>query len=382
VSRADTVFYTRVFGLVAVSLLAVALFQILQPFVGPILWALLLAFMLDPVNRVMRRALGERRGIAALLLTLAATLLVVGPGAGLTVVFAQQAGELIGVLQNVAARYHIENAADLLRMPLLEDAVRWLSRFAPISAAQVQSWTVQGGQTLLRTLVGVSAVLLSGALGVVVNFILMLFLLFFFLRDGEEMAARAIRLVPMESERKDHLVRHLTAVTRAVVLGSLITAIVQGLLVGIALAIAGLPSPVVFGVLAAIASLVPLVGTALIWVPAAVVLLAQGHGGYALFVVLWGVLVVANADNFIRPVFISGRAQISTLPVFLGLMGGLSAFGAIGMVLGPVIVALVIALLGFVEQSRPAEAAPVPAGSTASPAPAPTPAGAGEPGVP
>src|SRR5215510_4172630 len=111
------------------------------------LWALLLAFMLDPVNRALRRALRERRGTAALVLTLAATLLVVGPGAGLTVVFAQQAGELISVMQDVAARYHIENTADLLRMPLLERAVRWLSGFAPISAAQVQSWTVQGGQT-------------------------------------------------------------------------------------------------------------------------------------------------------------------------------------------------------------------------------------------
>jgi predicted PurR-regulated permease PerM len=366
VSSPDTAFYTRVFGLVAIGLLGLALLRILQPFVAPMLWALLLAFMLAPANQAMRRAVKERRSVAALLLTLATTLLVVGPGVGLTVAFAQQAGDLIGVLQEVAARYHIGQAADLLRVPVLDRAIRWLSQFAPISVAQIQSWTVEGGQALLLALVGVSGVLLSGALGAVVNFILTLFLLFFFLRDGDEMAARAIRLIPMEPERKAHLVGHLTAVTRAVVLGSLVTALAQGLLVGIALAIVGLPSPVVFGVFTAIASLVPLVGTALVWVPAGIALLVQGRVGAAVFVLLWGVLVVSSADNFVRPLFISGRAQISTLPVFLGLMGGLGAFGAIGMFLGPVIVALVIALLGFVEESRAAAPPPVPAGPTDS----------------
>src|SRR5262249_45500657 len=161
---------------------------------------------------------------------------------------------------------------------------------------------------------------------------------------------------------------------------SLVTSLVQGVLVGTALAIVGLPSPVVFGVLAAIASLVPLVGTALVWVPAAIALIVQGRVGAAVFVLLWGVLVVSSADNFVRPLFLSGRAQISTLPVFLGLMGGLSAFGAIGMFLGPVIVALVIALLGFVEEARAADAPAVPAAPVESPRVTPAAVRAGDPG--
>jgi predicted PurR-regulated permease PerM len=128
--------------------------------------------------------------------------------------------------------------------------------------------------------------------------------------------------------------------------------VVQGALVGVAFALVGLPSPVVFGVLAMLAALVPLFGTALIWVPAAGVLAAQRRWGAAIFMAAWGVFVVAGSDNVVRPMFISGRAQISTLPVFLGLAGGLSAFGPIGMVLGPVIVALVLALLRFAEESR------------------------------
>jgi predicted PurR-regulated permease PerM len=144
-------------------------------------------------------------------------------------------------------------------------------------------------------------------------------------------------------------------VTHAVVLGTLLTAVAQGVLMGVGFAIVGLPSPVVFGVLTAIASLVPFVGTALVWAPAVVVLFAQDRLGAALFLVIWSVVLVGMADNILRPLVVSGRARISTLPVFLGLMGGLSAFGAIGMVLGPVIVALVIALLRFAEESWPAE---------------------------
>src|SRR5262249_9766662 len=172
------------------------------------------------------------------------------------------------------------------------------------------------------------------------------------------MVERAIELVPLDPDRRVQLVDHLSAVTRAVVFGSLITALVQGALVGVGFALTRLPSPVVFGVLAMVAALVPLFGTALVWVPAVIVFAVQGRWGAAIFMTAWGVVVVSGSENVVRPLFISGRAQISTLPVFLGLAGGLSAFGPIGMVLGPVIVALVLALLRFPEQSRPAPPPP------------------------
>src|SRR5262249_52312920 len=153
-------------------------------------------------------------------------------------------------------------------------------------------------------------------------------------------------------ERRWRLIEHLSAVTKAVVFGSLVTAIVQGTLVGIAFAIVGLPSPVFFGGLAILAALVPIVGSALVWVPGAGVLLFHGRWLAAAFLAFWGMVVISMVDNIVRPLFISGRAQISTLPVFLGLAGGLAAFGPIGMVLGPVIVALALALFRLAEEGR------------------------------
>jgi predicted PurR-regulated permease PerM len=115
----------------------------------------------------------------------------------------------------------------------------------------------------------------------------------------------------------------------------------------------------VFGVLSVGAALVPMVGATLVWVPIAVWLGLSGHWGAALFLAIWGVAVISSADNVVRPLFISSRAKISTLPVFIGLLGGISAFGAIGIFLGPVVIALVLALFEFAEEAR-SEAHPSP----------------------
>jgi predicted PurR-regulated permease PerM len=361
-SRFDA-FYSRVFALVAVGLLSLALVRIVYPFAGPILWGLLLAFMLAPVNQALVGALGGRAGLAALLLTIASVLLILLPAVLLGVAFANQAGELVARIQGLAERHHIAGLGDVLRIPMLDRAIQGLGAHVPLSADRIQSWLVEGGQGLLRTLVLASGVIFAGALGAVVQFVLTLFLLFFFLRDGEDLVRRAVRLIPMDPGRKAMLLGHVGAVTHAVVLGTLLTAVAQGVLMGIGFALVGLPSPVVFGVLTAIASLVPLVGTALVWVPAVAVLFAQGRMGAAIFLAIWSIVLVGMADNVLRPLVVSGRAQIATLPIFLGLMGGLSAFGAIGIVLGPAIVALSIALLRYAEESRAAEDPPLTSGA-------------------
>jgi predicted PurR-regulated permease PerM len=239
-----------------------------------------------------------------------------------------------------------------LRIPTVDQAIRYITAMTPITTEQIHDWAIEGGKRLLQALASFGGSLFAGALGAVLGLFLMLFLLFFFLRDGETMLDRVLLLVPMEERRKANLIKHLSSVTKAVVLGALMTALVQGALIGIGFAIVRLPSPIVFAVLASGAALVPLIGTALVWAPAALVLTAQGHGGSAIFLAIWGVALASSTDNFVRPHFISGRAQISTLPVFIGLLGGLSAFGAIGMFLGPVVVALVLALLRFAEESR------------------------------
>ncbi len=350
----DERFFPRIFALVAAALLAYLLWLIMRPFFVPILWALLLAFLLFPLNQKLRQKLGGRSALAALLMTFGVTLGIVIPGALLALLFARQAGELLARVSEVASRYQIERPQDIFRIPVLDRLVHWMDQKTPVSTEQIQQWFVSGARAALELAVAETKVLLVGALGVVLGLLLMLFILYFFFRDGGEMAASVVRIIPASESRTRRLVAHVSEVTRAVVYGSLLTALLQGATVGVAFGIASLPSPVVFGFLAAIASLLPVGGTALVWGPAAIVLAAQGRWGWAIFLGLWGVLVVGLADNLLRPLLISGRAQISTLPVFLGVMGGLAAFGLIGMFLGPVVIALALALLVFAEEEKAA----------------------------
>lgn len=348
-------FTTRVFAVAAAALLLYLLARILRPFLSPILWALLLAFLLFPVNRWVRHRLRGRQAVAALLLTFAVALGVMIPAALLALVFVRQAGDLLTRVSNLATRYQIERPQDVLNIPALGRLARWIDERTPVSTAEIQRWLVSEARTVLEVVLTGGRQVFLGAVGMAVTLLLTLFILYFFFRDGDVVARRALDLVPGEPSQKSALVSHLSEVMRAVVFGALATALVQGALVGLAFAISGLPSPVVFGFLTALAALLPVAGTALVWAPAAIALYAQGRPGWALFMLLWGAVLVGSADNFLRPRLISGRAQISTLPVFLGVMGGLAAFGPIGMFAGPLLIALALALLGFAEESRTGE---------------------------
>jgi predicted PurR-regulated permease PerM len=351
-------FYARVFALGTAAVLGFAVFRIVQPFLGAIFWSILLAFLLWPVNARVRRGVGERRGLAAILLTVSIIVVLAGPAAALAVAFANQAADLVQRVQASAGKLEAFRPGDLLQLPVVRHVVDWVGRFVPISADDIQQGFVRAASAVLAFIVANTGTVVRETFSTILTAVVTLFLLFFFLRDGEQMVARALRRVPLEPARRVQLLEHVSAVTRAVVFGSLVTALVQGALLGIGFAVIGLPSPVVFGVLAAVASLIPFVGTALVWVPGAAALLLQGRWGAALFLAIWSIAIVGTADNFVRPLFISGRAEISTLPAFLGLAGGLSAFGLIGLVLGPVVVALVLALVRFADEASVAVVEP------------------------
>jgi predicted PurR-regulated permease PerM len=177
---------------------------------------------------------------------------------------------------------------------------------------------------------------------------MMLFLLFFLLRDGRGMLKRLIGFIPMEPRPRGQLIAYLGDVTRAVVFGSVATALIQGALAGVGFALVGLPSPVVFAVLATIAAFLP-VGSALVLVPAVLYLIFQGHWGAGIFLAAWsaGVGVI---DNILRPFLTATQAEVSTLAVFVGAIGGASAFGILGLVIGPVLLGFISALLQFAEK--------------------------------
>jgi predicted PurR-regulated permease PerM len=354
-SRADASndrFYARTFALVTAFALGFAFFRIVEPFLAPLMWAAFLAFLFHPLHVRITKRLRNRAHVSSLLLTLFVFVLFIGPITALSAAFAAQAGDLLQFVQTTLADQAKSNVPRLNAVPGVGPVLDWLDEMFGVSAAQVRGWFSVGIQKMLQAMASFGGKIFLGAIGTVVGFVLMLFVLFFFLRDGEKMWNTLRELIPMKEAAKQHLFDHLAAVTRAVVYGTGLTALIQGALVGIAFAIVGLPSPVVFAVITALAALLPFAGSGVVWVPATIVLAAQQRWGAALFMLIWGALLVSLVDNFIRPMLVSGRAEVGTLTVFIGVLGGIAAFGTIGLIVGPVILALIIALLEFTLEMR------------------------------
>lgn len=344
-------FYTRLFALLAGAVTAGLAITVLLPIWQPILWALFIAALVHPVQRWLAMRLHRRNSLAAALLTVATFLVVVGPVSGLVAAFG---AELAALAQKVESpRGGGVNPArlpELGELPVAGESLELARRYFGISRASTREWMSRGAATLVQALGPLSGKLVLGAVGTLAAFAIMLVILFFGLRDGEQLAKRAGELVPWPSATRRHLLEHLHEVLRAVVVGTLITASVQGVLVGVAFAVLGLPGPVVFGALAALLATVPLGGTALVWGPAVVYLLVDERWVAAALLGLWGLLLVGTIDNLLRPVLVAGRASIGTLTVFIGVIGGLAAFGVIGLILGPMILALLLALLGLLRE--------------------------------
>jgi predicted PurR-regulated permease PerM len=347
----DETFYSRTFALLALLGLAYLLYVILLPFFAPIAWALFIAFLLHPTHGWLSRRLGGRPAWSAALLTLATLLVLIGPLTALGAAFVAQVAELLRYAQEFAAEHKGQDVSDLAEVPVIGPAIAWLQETTGFSLAQLQAYALQGARAVLGSLAALGKMAFVGALGTVIGFVLMMFILFFAIRDGRAMFHELRALVPMSESERGRLFEHLGSVTRAMVYGTGVTALVQGTLIGIGFTIVGLPSPIVFGVLAALFALVPLAGTPVVWVPATILLAIQGRYGAAIFMLVWGGAVTV-IDNFLRPILVSGRAQVGTLTVFIGVLGGVAAFGPIGIFLGPLVLALAIALTRFVLELR------------------------------
>ncbi len=353
---ADRRFYVRLGAVLLLAALAYLVWRIVTPLWQPLLWAVLLGALLAPLNLRLTRRLGNRPRLASAVTTLLTVMLFLLPVAVIAGSVAAQAAQLLGKLDSQVPTMSDMTSLDLGHVPWLAQPLEWLGQNTGITIAQVQGWLVAASKKVLQFLASSSGNFVLGALGTLVSFLLMLFVLFFVLRDGPELATKVVRMLPIEEQRRTRLWQHLAEVTRAVFMGIGLTALVQGTLVGIGFWIAGLPSPLVFGVVAALFALVPLVGTTIVWGPGAIFLALHGDYPHAIFLLLWGVIAVGMVDNFLRPLLISGRAEVPTLAVFVGVMGGLSAFGFIGLFLGPIVLGLLVALFRYENERRSAAA--------------------------
>ena len=328
-------------ALIVLAVLVAGCYLVLQPFLTALIWAIVLCCTTWPVFTRLQRATGGRLTLAALLLTLVIALVVLAPFVIVGVSLAENANELLGQGKRLIDEGPPDPPAWVGHIPVIgERAQAYWAGIAHDSTSFMGE--------LKQYLEPLRAFALAGGASVahgVLQLTLSILIAFFFYRDGDTMSRRLTASVGrIAGERGQHLIGVAVGTMRGAVYGILGTAIGQGVLAAIGFWLAGVPAAPLLGLVTFFLSPVP-IGPPLVWAPAAFWLFSAGHTGWGIFVLVWGVAVVSSVDNFIKPLIISRGSNLPFILVLLGILGGVIAFGFIGVFLGPTLLAIGFALI-------------------------------------
>jgi predicted PurR-regulated permease PerM len=335
----------RWLGLLAATAVALYLcWSMIQPFIEVVLWAVVLVILFFPVHRRIEARLGSP-GWSALVSCLIVILVILIP---LTLITLAVVRELSRLAQNLQA-----NAETFLdpNSPYVGRALTWLGQYVDVSQLDSQQFLAERLKGVSGAIAGRTLGVVGGAVGFVVEVFFVIFTMYYLFRDGDRMREAAGDFVPLSDRRADEIFERTGEVIGASVYGVLVIAVIQGVLGGLAFWVLGLPSPLLWGVVMIFLSMIPMAGAFVVWVPAAIYLALTGHWVGALLLTLWGALVIGTVDNFLRPKLVGEKTRLHELLVFFSVLGGLQVFGVLGLVLGPVVVAITIALLDVLRQA-------------------------------
>lgn len=349
---------SRVFVSLVLVTTAVFLWMV-RGFLLPVFWAAVFAMLFQPLFLRLVPLLRGRRNLAALSCTLVVVLVVLVPAGLLAAALAQQG---VWLYQRIASGEVNTDAVVHFVERSLPGVTRVLTRYG-VEVGQVRDSLQGAAGTATQYVAGQALSLGQNALTLAVLFGLMLYFLFFFFRDGERIIEALVRAIPMGDARERLLFRKVAEVSRATVKGTIIVAAVQGAIGGVLFALVGIPAAVFWGVAMGLLSLLPAVGAALVWVPAAIFLLATGAFWKAMVLIVGGTLVIGLVDNVLRPILVGRETKMPDYLVLLATLGGLTMFGLAGFVAGPVIAALFLVMWQmFADEYAPLGLVVVPGG--------------------
>ncbi|MGP1516265.1 MAG: AI-2E family transporter [Ottowia sp.] len=327
--------------LLLLTAVSISFAWVLAPLWGAVLWAALMAILFHPLFILITRRLKGRRNLGALLTLLLFIFIVVLPALMLIGALINEATALIERVRGGQLDFRAYGLQIVAAMPAwLRD---WLHRMDLVDMQGVMErfsdGFIKAGQTLTSRALAIG----QDALMLALNVAVMLYLMFFFLRDGRALTALVTKMAPLPREQVRHLMEKFATVGRATVKGNVVVAMVQGGLGGLALWALDVKGAMLWGVMMSVLSLLPAVGAGLVWGPVAIYLLATGEIWQGVGLILWGVLVIGLIDNALRPILVGKDTKLPDYLVLLTTIGGLSLFGLSGFVLGPTVAALFIA---------------------------------------
>src|SRR5215204_144722 len=342
----------RWIGLLAATLIALYLcWKMLQPFIEVVLWAVVLVIVFFPIHRRIRARVGSP-GWSALLSCLLVIFALLVPLTLLTFAVVNELSDFAQMLQPKPDGTG-GAAAGLLdpNSPYLGAVVRRVGQYIDLSKLGSQEFIAERLKGVSGAIASRTLGFVGGAVGFIVEVFFVIFTMYYLFRDGERMRAAAYDMMPLSGPQAREILDRTGEVIGASVYGVLIIAVIQGVLGGLAFWVLGLPSPLLWGVVMIFLSMIPMLGAFIVWVPAAIYLALTGHWVQAVMLAVWGALIIGSIDNFLRPKLVGERTRLHELLVFFSVLGGLQVFGVLGIVLGPVIVAITIALLDVLRQA-------------------------------
>jgi len=314
---------------------------ILWPFAGAVFWAVVLAILFMPLHRRLLARMPRRRTLAALCTLALCLLLVILPVAVLSVSLVQEAAQVYEHVRSGQLSFGSYFQQIIHALP--DWATRLMRQFHLASLTEIQTklsaTAAQASQFLATKALNIG----QNTLQFIVSFGIMLYLLFFLLRDGTALGARIRRAIPLDEMHKRELLSKFAIVIRATVKGNIVVAASQGALGGLIFWILGIQGPVLWGVLMAFLSLLPAVGAGLIWMPVALYFLATGATVQGVVLIAYGICVIGLVDNILRPLLVGKDTKLPDYLVLVSTLGGMALFGLTGFVIGPAIAALFVA---------------------------------------
>jgi predicted PurR-regulated permease PerM len=342
---------TTVLSYGVLLLLIYLVFRIYEPFLAALGWAAILTIFFYPMHHWLLQRFSANS--AAVLSTLAVTFLLIVPAIVVTTLFVREAVSISRGVQHSLAG---ENA------PAIANAWSWIAHHVPglDPNADLLGMIEKGVEKEAGFLAERVGTILRDIAGFVFDLFVMLFALFYFFRDADRIIRGVRSILPFDAEHRDTMLSQARELISASVTTSLIVAAIQGILGGLGFAIVRLPTPLFWGVAMAFFSLVPVVGSGLIFVPASLWLGFTGHWGRAILLLVICAGVSTVVDNVVRPILLGGRTELSALVIFISVVGGVGLFGMLGLVLGPILVATAASVFA-VYMDRP-ESPPITAG--------------------
>jgi len=331
---------------IAIFLLLIYVFyQILSPFILALFWGAIITLTLYPVHTRLTKLLKNRKNISALIMTVVATFLIILP---LVFISATVAVDMFDIYQSLndnvevsELKSKLEKLKGLLPVSVLEE----LEKRLQIGELNIHQMAVKGLGSVSGYVINEVQDAATNLTGLLINFGMMIFALFFFFRDGDSMLERIKSLIPMKDEQKDEIFKKFYDTLNAVIVGVMVTAAIQGILQGLFFWILGISYSVLGGVLTFVFALIPIAGAVIVWLPVGLYLLFTGSIYAGIAVLVFGGLVVSSVDNFLKPIIIGGKVKLSTLFLVLTIFGSLSVFGITGIILGPILLAIFMSFI-------------------------------------